>query len=70
MFTKVTAHMVREHARQVHGLDFSIERCGELARDLERHAAAVAAASVNLDFNDEPGRFIALLAPHRRTRRR
>lgn len=59
--TKVTAQMVREHARQLHGLDFSDARCEELASDVERHTAAIAAASPNLDFNDEPGRFMALL---------
>ena len=72
MVTKVTAQMVREHARQLQGLDFSAERCAELARDVERHAAAIAAASPNLDFNDEPARFTALLraAPVGRGRRR
>ena len=45
MIKKVTARMVREHASQVHGLEFSIARCEELARDLQRHTTAVAAAS-------------------------
>lgn len=61
MSTKVTAQMVRDHASQLHDLDFSDVRCEELARDVERHTAEIAAASPNLDFNDEPGRFIVLL---------
>lgn len=63
MGAKVTARMVREHAKQVHGLHFSDARCEELARDVKRHAAAIEAASPNLDFNDEPARFTALLRP-------
>lgn len=63
MGTKVTARMVREQASQLHGLDFSAARCAELARDAERHTAAIAAASARLDFNDEPARFTALLRP-------
>lgn len=63
MATKVTAQMVRAQASQLHGLEFNDERCEELARDLERHTAAIAAASPDLDFNDTPARFMALLKP-------
>lgn len=55
--------MVREQAQQLHGLEFSAARCAELARDAERHMVAIEAASPNLDFNDEPERFTALLRP-------
>ena len=72
MSTKVTAQMVREHASQLHGLEFSEARCAELARDIERHAAAIAAAAPMLDFNDEPAKFTARLmagAPQRSKQR-
>ena len=63
MVTKVTAKMVREQAHQLHGLEFSAARCTELARDVERHTTAIAAASSALDFNATPARFLALLTP-------
>jgi hypothetical protein len=62
MSTKVTAQMVHEYAMQLHGLDFSDTRCEELARDAERHLAAIAAAVPQIDFNDEPAKFAAQLA--------
>ncbi len=72
MSAKVTAQMVREHAIQLHGLDFGDARCKELARDVERHVTAIASVAPALDFNDEPGRFAALLgtAPVGRGKRR
>lgn len=72
MSTKVTAQMVREHALQLHDLEFSDARCEELARDVERHLVAIAAAAPQIDFNDEPAKFAAQLAagaPDRSRRR-
>ncbi len=55
-----TAHMLRARSER-HGLSLTEARSKELAADLERLMAAIATAAPNLDFNDEPARFIALL---------
>lgn len=72
MSAKVSAQMVREHAIQLCGLNFGDARCEELAHDVERHVTAIASIAPILDFNDEPGRFAALLgkAPVVRRKRR
>jgi hypothetical protein len=61
----ISARLVQEWSSQLHGLEFSEARSAELAADVERHNAAIRAAAPQLDFNDEPARFAALLAAHR-----
>ncbi len=61
---KVTAATIRGQASQLHGFSVTPTRCEELASDIERHNTAVRNAARQLDFNDEPGRFNALLAAY------
>ena len=61
---KITAAMIRGQALQLHGFDVTPARGAELALDIERHNTAVRNAARQLDFNDEPGRFNALLAAY------
>ena len=52
---------IREQALQLRGADLTQRRSEELAADMERIVSAVSAVRENLDFNDEPARFAALL---------
>ena len=67
----VTARTVKDLAREVQGLQLSDAQCNEIAVDVERHVAAIAAARSVLELNDEPARFAALLraAGARRSKR-
>ena len=71
MRDKVTAATIRGQASQLHGFKLTPVRCEELAHDLERHNRAIRNSAVQLDFNDEPGRFNALLSAYaqKRTKR-
>lgn len=70
MDDKVTGTLIRGQAAALHGLDIPEARCAELAADVERHNAAIRNAAQQLDFNDEPARFSALLAVHAQPRQR
>lgn len=69
MSNKITAELIRGQAVQLHGLDTAETRCAELAGDVERHNTAICNAAQQLDFNDEPARFNALLAAHAQSRK-
>ena len=60
----ITAELIGELAAQLHGLELTPARCAELAGDVERHITALRNAAQQLDFNDEPARFAALLAAY------
>lgn len=64
MDDKITGTLIHGQAAALHGLDIPETRCAELAADVERHNAAIRNAAQQLDFNDEPARFSALLAAH------
>lgn len=70
MRNNITAELIRGQAAQLHGLDTTETRCAELAGDVERHNTAIRNAAQQLDFNDEPGRFNALLAAHAQPRKK
>jgi hypothetical protein len=67
MSEKVTARLIGDHARQIARLDIAEPRAGELAAEVERLNSAVLDSAAQLDFNDEPARFTALLLLHRQT---
>jgi len=62
MTAKITAELIREHGRALGQIDIDVQRAGELADEVERLNDAVMNAARRLDFNDDPGRFAALLA--------
>ena len=66
---KITAELIRGQAAALHDLDIPETRCAELTADVERHNAAIRNAAQQLDFNDEPARFNALLAAHAQSRK-
>lgn len=70
MHEKITSELIRLQAEQLHGLAYGDTRCAELARDVERHNAAILSAAGKLDFNDEPSRFVALLSAHAHPRKK
>ncbi len=70
MSNKITAGLIRGQAVALHGLDTAETRCAELAGDVERHNTAIRDAAQQLDFNDEPARFYALLVAHAQPRKK
>lgn len=64
MNEKISSKLIHLQAEQLHGLAYGDVRCAELARDVERHNAAISGAAGKLDFNDEPSRFSTLLSAH------
>lgn len=70
MDDKITGALICGQAAALHRLDIPETRCAELAADVERHNAAIRHAAQQLDFNDEPARFSALLAAHAQPRKR
>ncbi len=70
MSNKITAALIGEQAAQLHGLELTATRCIELAGDVERHNTAIRNAAQQLDFNDEPARFNALLVAHAEQRKK
>lgn len=67
MSEKVTADLIRAQGRQLRSLEVDAARAGELAVEVERLSHAVLDAATHLDFNDEPGRFLAQLHAARAT---
>ena len=70
MNDKPTAQLIRDHGRQLARIDVSEARAAELAAEVERLNNAVLDAASQLDFNDEPSRFTALLLAYRETESR
>lgn len=68
----MTPELIREQAKDVRGAELDSRRAQELAADTKRAFDAIDATRSNLQFNDEPARFAALLdhyaSPSRRTR--
>ena len=58
---KVAAELIREHGRALRDIEIESGRAEELAAEVERLNGAVMNAARRLDFNDDPGRFAALL---------
>ena len=67
MNDKPTARLIRDHGRQLARIDVSEARAAELAAEVERLNNAVLDAASQLDFNDEPSRFTALLLAYQET---
>lgn len=70
MAGKITPALIREQGSQLHALDIAEARAAELAREVEAHVTAIRTAAERLDFNDEPGRFTALLTLHAEPRKK
>jgi hypothetical protein len=62
---KITAELIAQHATAVAGVNIDGVRAAELAIEVERLNNAVMKAASRVDFNDEPARFVALLAAAR-----
>jgi hypothetical protein len=62
MSEKIRAQLVQEHGRVLRRIEIGAERAAEVAEELERLNGAVLDAAQRLDFNDDPGRFAAVLA--------
>ena len=60
---KVTPELIRVHGQQMQGITVDAARSEELAVEVERINRAVREAAIDLEFEDEPGRFdVALKA--------
>ena len=70
MHSNVTAELIREHGSWLQRLDINSQRASELAIEVERLNTAVLDTAVQLDFNDEPSRFTALLSVHAHQRKK
>lgn len=60
--TSVTGAFIQQQGEELRRLRLTPERAGELAEEVARLNDAVIDAARRLDFNDDPGRFTALLA--------
>ena len=58
----LTPELIRAQALQTRDARLDERRAQELAADLARLDDALAGARDKLDFNDEPARFVSLLA--------
>jgi hypothetical protein len=75
MSGKITPGLIREHGAQLRRTTIDEKRAAEIAEEVARLNGAVIDAAGKLDFNDDPGRFAALLAaagepPHASSRRK
>ena len=57
----VTAELIRAQAEALQELELSDRRCAELAQEVDRYNQIVRQAAAELEFDDEPARFPALL---------
>jgi hypothetical protein len=63
MSGKITPELIREHGIQLRRIALDEKRAAEVAEEVARlNETVIDAADRLLDFNDEPGRFAALLA--------
>ena len=63
MTGKITPALIREHGAQLRRLALDEKRAAEIAEEVARlNDTVINAADRLLDFNDDPGRFAALLA--------
>ena len=62
MTERIKAQLIQEHGKALRRIDIGAERAAEIAMELERLNGAVLNAAERLDFNDDPGRFPAVLA--------
>lgn len=58
---KIDGKLIREEAAQKHGIALTEARAEELAQEVDRLNAATAAAAKNIDLNDDPTVFTAVL---------
>lgn len=63
---KIDGRLVREEARQKHGIDLDADRADELAQEVDRLNAATAEAARSIDLDDDPTVFTAVLRGLRR----
>ena len=63
MSEKISPDLIREHGAQLRRIALDEKRAAELAEEVARlNNTVMDAADKRLDFNDDPGRFAALLA--------
>ena len=58
----VTAQLIQQQGRQLRQLEISERRAEELSTEVGKLNAAAFAVGEQLDFNDEPSRFLVVLA--------
>jgi hypothetical protein len=58
----VTAQLIQQQGRVLRQLEISEKRAAELSTEVGRLNAAAVSAGEQLDFNDEPSRFLVVLA--------
>lgn len=63
---KIDGRLIREEARQKHGIDLDAGRADEIAREVDRLNTATAEAAGAIDLNDDPTVFTAVLRRLRR----
>ena len=62
MSAKITPELIREQGARLRGLALEETRAAELAQEVARlNQTVMDAAEKRLEFNDDPGRFAALL---------
>lgn len=65
MDKKATSALVRDRGRRRACLKISGQRAGEIEIEVERLNRAASDAAAQIDFNDEPSHFTALLRAYR-----